>query len=347
MKRSPGEHEDEVTPSHDAQPAYPGARGVGRRTLLAAGGAVVGGIIAGVAGCGAEAARPPASGPSSAPPGNQPTGSAGSGATRIPKPTTSAPRSTASTPSSTPSSARTESATNAQIAARATVPVLCWHQLRNWTSADGSYARNLLICPPAKFRAQLDALADHGWTSIGPEEYLAHLTTGEPLPAKPVMLTFDDSQGSQISEGLPQLRARKMTATFFAMTVVLDKPDWFSRRDLKRLDDAGMTVAAHTWDHHRVDEYAAKDWSVQLKQPRELLEKIIGKPVEHFAYPYGAWDAAALPHVRAAGYASAYQLADRKPSPSAPLCTLRRDLVVSTWSGQQLLQHLAAQKAKR
>ena len=86
---------------------------------------------------------------------------------------------------------------------------------------------------------------------------------------------------------------------------------------------------------------------MQLSQPRELLEKIIGKPVEHFAYPYGAWDAAALPHVRAAGYASAYQLADRTPSASAPLVTLRRDLVVSTWSGQHLLQHLAAQKAER
>jgi peptidoglycan/xylan/chitin deacetylase (PgdA/CDA1 family) len=218
--------------------------------------------------------------------------------------------------------------------------VLCWHQLRNWESTDGSYARNLLICPPAKFRAQLDALADNGWTAIGPDQYLAHLTSGAALPDKPVLLTFDDSQRSQITEGLPQLQARKMTATFFAMTVVLDKPGWFSRRDLKRLSDAGMTVGAHTWDHHRVDQYTGRDWAVQLTQPRELLQKIIGKPVEHFAYPYGAWDAAALPHVKAAGYKSAYQLTDRTPSTSAPLYTLRRHLVASTWSGRQLLHHL-------
>ncbi|MCW2811986.1 MAG: icaB, partial [Friedmanniella sp.] len=222
----------------------------------------------------------------------------------------------------------------------ATVPVLCWHQLRDWTSADGEYARTLLICPPQRFRAQLDALGEDGWNTISADHYLDHLTTGATLPPKPILLSFDDSQGSQITEGLPQLRARKMTATFFAMTVVLGKRGWFTQRDLKRLDDAGMTVAAHTWDHHRVDQYRGQDWSRQLRQPRELLEKIIGKPVQHFAYPYGAWNRAALPHVAAAGYQTAFQLADRKPDAKRPLLTLRRDLVTSTWSGHQLLAHL-------
>lgn len=218
--------------------------------------------------------------------------------------------------------------------------MLCWHQLRNWTSADSSYDRRLLICPPKNFRAQLDALAEENWTTIGPDQYLAHLTVGTALPAKSIMLTFDDSRASQITEGLPQLYAREMTATFFAMTVVLDKAGWFSRKDLKTLADGGMIVAAHTWDHHRVDRYSGRDWTVQLEQPKALLEKIIGKPVDHLAYPYGAWNRVALPHVENAGYKSAYQLADRKPDPNAPLFTLRRDLVDSTWTGKQLLAHL-------
>ncbi|MGI8458102.1 MAG: polysaccharide deacetylase family protein [Propionibacteriaceae bacterium] len=297
-----------------------------RRVLLitAAGG------LAAAAGCGPGARPVPTStGQPAVSPGSEPR-------TPTPSATAASPR-----PSVTPRPRpRSSPASDVQIAARATVPVLCWHQLRNWTSSDDSYARTLLICPPATFRAQLDALAEGGWTTIGPDQYLAHLTAGATLPAKPVLLSFDDSQGSQITEGLPQLQARKMTATFFAMTVVLDKPGWFSRRDLRRLDDAGMTVAAHTWDHHRVDQYTGRDWSLQLKKPRELLEKILGKPVDHFAYPYGAWNAAALPHVEAAGYRSAYQLADKTPSTSAPRYTLRRELVASTWSGRQLVRQL-------
>jgi len=182
----------------------------------------------------------------------------GNGGGQAPDATRPAPASSSAGPTSGSSSAAPttagvpQSATPAQITARANVPVLCWHQLRDWEPSDESYARTLLICPPAHFRAQLDALAEGGWTTIGPDQYFAHLTTGAPLPVKPVLLTFDDSQGSQMTEAFPQLRARGMTATFFAMTVVLDKPGWLSARDLKTLDAAGMTVGAHTWDSRGV-----------------------------------------------------------------------------------------------
>jgi len=226
------------------------------------------------------------------------------------------------------------------VAARATVPVLCWHQLREWRRTDGSYSRKFLICPPRNFRAQLDALAEDGWTTISPDRYLSHLTTGAVLPARPVMLSFDDSQGSQISEGLSQLRRREMTGTFFCMTVVLDKPNWMSRDDLRRLADAGMTVAAHSYDHKRADRYAGADWKLQFDGPRELLEKILRRPVEHFAYPYGAWAPNDFAHLRAAGYRTAFQLSDQKLDRAAPAYTLRRSLVDSTWTVEELLRQV-------
>lgn len=228
-----------------------------------------------------------------------------------------------------------------QIADRAVVPVLCYHQLREWEPSDSDYNRSLLICPPDTFRAHLDALVDDGYTTIDPDQYLNYLTTGASLPKKPVMLTFDDSQASQVGVGLPELQSRNMKATFFVMTVVLGNKGWMTKSDLRELDAEGMTIGAHTWDHHRVDEYSGQDWKVQLDQPRALLEDAIGKPVEHFAYPFGAWDDEALNHIVEAGYRSAYQLADRKPSTDQPLLTLRRDLAVSTWTGEALLKHLA------
>ena len=48
--------------------------------------------------------------------------------------------------------------TPAQIAARSTVPVLCYHQVREYTAADGAGARPL-ICPPAVLQRQLEG----GW----------------------------------------------------------------------------------------------------------------------------------------------------------------------------------------
>lgn len=233
------------------------------------------------------------------------------------------------------------------IASRATVPVLCWHQLRDWRPSDSSYDRNGLICPPANFRAQLDAIQRGGYTTIDPDQYLAHMTSGAPLPPKPILLTFDDASGSQVTNGLPELRRRNMRGTFFIMTVVLDKRNWMTRADLRTLDHAGMTVAAHTYDHHEADKYSGTDWQVQLNQPRSELEKIIGKPVRHFAYPYGAWNSGDFPHLRAAGYSTAFQLTEKPMDPAQPLYTLRRTLVVSTWTGPQLLAHLEPSNSER
>ncbi len=237
-------------------------------------------------------------------------------------------------------SARPLPAPPATRAARATVPVLCWHQLRAWAPRDSSYDRQLLVCPPAAFTAQLDALQAAGYTTIGPDQYLAALRYGDRLPERPVLLSFDDSQGSQMAVALPELLRRRMTATFFLMTVVLDRPRWMSRDDVRRLAGAGMTIGAHTWDHHRADRYRGRDWEVQLVRPKAELERLTGQPVDHFAYPNGAWDGEDLAHLTAAGYRSAYQLDTDPVDRSHPELTLRRQLVDSGWTGRSLVQRL-------
>jgi len=305
------------------------------------------GLVA--AGCGDTGPSSPAiaatPGPSSTPglsstPGSSSTGTATSGAAR-PIPSSRTPSAVRSPAGTAPAaSAPSGPAAPAAMAARATVPVLCWHQLRTPTRRDSAYSRQLLVCPPATFRDQLDALQATGHTTIGPDQYLAHLRDGGALPPRPVVLSFDDSQGTQMAVALPELQRRRMTATFFVMTVVLGRPNWMTRDDVRRLSDAGMTVGAHTWDHHRADRYRGTDWQVQLVRPRAELEKILGHPVVHFAYPYGAWDTADFAHLAAAGYQSAYQLDTDPVDRHYPELTLRRQLVDSGWTGRTLVDRL-------
>ena len=218
---------------------------------------------------------------------------------------------------------------------------MCYHQLREWRSSDSQYNRTTLICPPRHFRPHLDALAEDGWTTITPDQYLAHLITGAPLPRKPVILSFDDGSAGQAKEGLRQLAKRGMTGVFFVMTVVLGKLGWMSTRDIKRLADAGMTIGSHTWDHHAVSDLSGRDWKIQLEQSRTTLQRASGQPVEHFAYPYGTVSTKAFPHLRHAGYKTAFQLEAKALDHQEPLYTLRRSIVASTWSGAALRRHLA------
>ena len=164
-----------------------------------------------------------------------------------------------SPPSAAPAAPATPG-TPAQIAARSTVPVLCYHQVREYTAADGAGARPL-ICPPAVLQRQLEGLLEAGMAPVTGEALLDHLQLGTPLADNALLVSFDDASGGQYTSALPILRRLGVPATFFVMTVVLDRPNWLSRDDVRALDAAGMTVASHTWDHHPVTRYGEKDWA--------------------------------------------------------------------------------------
>jgi peptidoglycan/xylan/chitin deacetylase (PgdA/CDA1 family) len=121
------------------------------------------------------------------------------------------------------------------LAARAHIPVLTYHQVRDWRPTDSPAARQL-ITPPAVFAAQMDALDHAGYTAISGTRLVNHLLTGAPLPPKPLLVTFDDASQGQYTNALPILRRHRFVATFFVMTVVLDKPHWLSRAQVRQLD---------------------------------------------------------------------------------------------------------------
>ena len=252
-----------------------------------------------------------------------------------------APAAAAPPPSPGPPAARPDPGTPAQIAARSTVPVLCYHQIREYTAADGPGARPL-ICPPGVLARQLEGLLEAGMHPVAGDALVDHLQLGTPLADKAVLVSFDDASGGQYTNALPILQRLGIPATFFVMTVVLDRPNWLSRDDVRALDTAGMTIASHTWDHHPVTKYGEKDWATQLEKPRAELERIVDHDVDLFAYPYGLWNRAALPHVQAAGYRAAFQLADQPQDAALPLLTIRRVLTLPTWDVPTLLTRLAA-----
>ncbi len=66
------------------------------------------------------------------------------------------------------------------------------------------------------------------------------------------------------------------------------------------------------------------------------MEKITGKPVNYFAYPYGLWDSNAVAHLKKYGFTAAFRLWGRYDDRD-PLFTIRRILVNGNWNTTQLL----------
>lgn len=217
----------------------------------------------------------------------------------------------------------------ATIMARPEVPILCYHQVREWRDTDSKTAQNYIV-PVQTFRDQMKMLADSGYHTILPDQLYAYLTTGAPLPSKPIMLTFDDTDLEQYTVAMPEMNKYGFKGVFFIMTVSLGRPHYMSKAQVKELADAGHTIGSHTWDHHNVKQYQGQDWTVQIEKPSKQLEQITGKPINYFAYPFGLWNPQAIPQLKQRGMKAAFQLSGKRDI-NDPLYTIRRIIVPGAW----------------
>ena len=224
------------------------------------------------------------------------------------------------------------------ILARPQVPILCYHQVRNWKSTDGKVGKDYIV-ETQNFRDQMKMLADSGYHTILPDQLYAYLNTGAKLPSKPIMLTFDDTDLDQFTEVNPTLKKHGFKAVYFIMTVSIGKKgkfvDYMSSEQIKQLSDEGNTIGSHTYDHKNFKKYAGKDWEEQLDKPTKRLEDITGKKIEYFAYPFGLWNAEGIPELKKRGFKMAFSLADKRDEKD-PLFTIRRIIASGYWSPKTL-----------
>lgn len=224
------------------------------------------------------------------------------------------------------------------ILARKQVPILCYHQVRNWKPTDGKVGKDYIV-EIQNFKDQVKMLADSGYHSILPDQLYAYLNTGAPLPSKPIMFTFDDTDMDQFTVAAPTLKKYGYKAVYFIMTVTIGKKgkfvDYMTKEQIKQLSDEGNVIGSHTYDHKNFKKYQGKDWEEQLDKPTKKLEEITGKKMTEFAYPFGLWNAEGIPELKKRGFRMAFSLADKRDQ-NDPLFTVRRIIASGYWSPKTL-----------
>lgn len=226
----------------------------------------------------------------------------------------------------------------AAILNRREVPILCYHQLRDFRPSDSKTARDYIV-PAANFREQIKLLADGGYQSILPDQLYDYLLYDRPLPAKPVMITFDDTRLDHYTVALTELNKYGFKGVFFIMTVSLNRPGYMTKEQVKQLADEGHAIGLHTWNHKNVKTFTEEDWSIQVTKPRDQLKVITGKPVDYFAYPFGLWDKRGLEEIKGHGFKAAFQLSGRRDE-NFPLFSIRRMIIPGEWNVPTMQRHL-------
>lgn len=183
------------------------------------------------------------------------------------------------------------------------VPILMYH-LVGPLDAGAPAITTALTVSAKSFRDEMDWIVAHGFHAISQVQLFDALEHAAPLPAKPVMITFDDGYRDVLWHAAPLLAHLHMPATAYVITDRISGPDvsFLTWPELLELERLGIEIGSHTVHHVELPGLSPTAALAELEQSRQTLERHLGHPVQWFAYPAGAVDAAVLPLVREAGY---------------------------------------------
>lgn len=181
------------------------------------------------------------------------------------------------------------------------VPILEYHMVGN----DAQPEEQPYIVPTAEFAAQLDYLQEAGYTTITMQEYTAARQGKRTLPAKPIILTFDDGYADNYTEMLPVLEAHGMRATMYMVTNDIDRDRYLTWEQLRDMQQRGVEIGGHTANHLPLTTLSPEEQADELKLSKLILEWNGIHWVGAFSYPNGAYTPEIAQRVREAGYLTA------------------------------------------
>lgn len=219
------------------------------------------------------------------------------------------------------------------------VPILMYHVVSD-PFPDSPYPD--LYVPKAEFADQMRALKDAGYTAVTLQEAWDSWHADGPLPAKPVVVSFDDGYHSHLANALPVLRALGWPGVLNLELKNIRSDYGLTAPQVRQLIDAGWELDSHTIDHPDLTTVDAATLQHEVADSRTELKHRFGVPVNFFCYPAGRYDDAAIAAVRAAGYLAATTTEPGLAQPGeADRFTLHRVRVNNGVSGSTLVAQLA------
>lgn len=189
------------------------------------------------------------------------------------------------------------------------VPVLMYHAV----GRDPAPATLGLSVTPEAFAAQMAVVAERGFTPLTTAALAAAWRTRSPLPARPLLVTFDDGYEGVHRHALPVLARHSFASTVFVSTGwlrgkhdeggALDTMlDW---EQVRELADAGTEIGGHSHTHPQLDQIDARRLRFETLRCREIVGEELGSAPASFAYPYGYSSRRVRRTVREAGFTQA------------------------------------------
>ncbi|MCC7450470.1 MAG: polysaccharide deacetylase family protein [Anaerolineae bacterium] len=221
---------------------------------------------------------------------------------------------------------------------RTHVPILMYHYVDRLPANADDLLKDLVVTPEA-FEAQVTWLQTNGYQSITPDDLIAALWRGNPLPPKPVMFTFDDGYANAWYNVYPILAKHGFTGTVFVVTDWIDanRPGYLTWDLARLMVQGGMYIQSHSRSHEDF-RHRSHDWYVkQIEGSIQAIEMHTGVRPRFFCYPFGGYDNIAIKELQAAGIVGAFTENDSRFQYASNTMRLPRVRIRGAWTLQQFI----------
>jgi peptidoglycan/xylan/chitin deacetylase (PgdA/CDA1 family) len=154
----------------------------------------------------------------------------------------------------------------------------------------------------ADFRAQMHALADHGYHGVSLQQVWDAWHHGGLLPSKPVVVSFDDGYSGQYTDAMPVLRELRWPGV---LNLKLGNLRDLHAYRVRQMIANGWEIDSHTINHPELPAIDDAHLRYELEASKARLKKEFGITANFFCYPAGRYDKRVVDAVKRAGYLAA------------------------------------------
>lgn len=185
------------------------------------------------------------------------------------------------------------------------IPILMYHYVEHVKDRKDTIRISLNILPET-FESQIKTLIENHYTFLTVADVGKILDSKLNLPEKPIVFTFDDAYADFYTDVYPILKKYHVRATQYVPTEFLNRPNYMTSNQIIELaNDQLIEIAAHTQHHIWLKNLTDSRAYPEIVNSKITLERLTGKPIVSFAYPYGVYGPQTAELVKRAGFTTA------------------------------------------
>ena len=215
------------------------------------------------------------------------------------------------------------------------IPVLMYHSV-------AEEANNDAVISVARFKEHMLYLKQNEYHPVSLDQLYDYLMGTSGLPAKPVVLTFDDGYRDTYEVVMPILKQYGFKSVLFIPAG--DTGQRLTWQEIREMKAAGMEIASHSFHHRDLAGLSRSEQVAEVVKSKEMLDRMLEQNTRYFCYPNSSYDAETLRALRENGFVMAVTTNPGWAKPGDHMLELQRVWVGNGIDNSRLQERLSQEK---